>query len=454
MKSLYLFCSKILFTCLFGLIALTAKAQTTLVKGDLAFTGYIGNGGGNDEFSFVLLRAITANTVIKFTENGWTRTSATVGALRTGEGAFQYTSVALPAGAEIRIVCTATPTATYAGLGGSAGTVTILAAPEGNAGTLAFSVNGDQIIAYQGASTSPTLIAAIHMNSYNMGIPAEPITNTTDWDGAYNNSTASGLPGLTGSNFLTNGVDAIWIPANPAVEFDNARFNCTGPLTTVAQIRTALFNVANWTTTDNVAGFTLPTNCNYLGTFIPVQLISFQAQNNINDVTTKWQVTNEIDLSNYEVERSFDNKTFDRITTIAANNNSGGSISTYTYTDRESLNNNAPVIYYRLKMNDRDGKFYYSEIVSIRNKKGASFVIDNLVNPVKDRLSFTLTTKTAGIVNVQLTDANGKIVASKSMQVSAGSTTVNMPETAAMAKGIYFLKIITADGNTVTRLIK
>jgi Secretion system C-terminal sorting domain len=453
MRSVYLFFFKIFFTCLLGTAVPSAKAQTTLVKGDLAFTGYIGNGGGTDEFSFVLLRAITANTIIKFTENGWTRTSPTVGAFRTGEGTLQFTSIGLPAGAEVRIVCSATPTATYAGLGLSAGTVAILAAPEGNNSTPAFSVNGDQVIAYQGASTTPTLIAAIHMNSYNNGIPAEPITSTADWDGAYNTSNASGLPGLTGSNFLTNGVDAIWIPANPTVEFDNARFNCTGPLTTVAQIRTALFNVANWTTSDAIAGFTLPTNCNYLGAFLPVQLLSFQAKNNLANIDVQWQVADQLNVSHYEVERSFDNKTFDKIGTVAAK--AGTDNITYHYNDFESLKNSAAIIYYRLKSVDLDAKFSYSEIVSVRNKQGTTFSIDNLTNPIKNNLNFTLTSKNAGTVQIQLTDINGKILATRSLQVAAGSnTTINMPETVALAQGMYLLKISNAGETTVTRFIK
>jgi Secretion system C-terminal sorting domain len=465
MTKIYTNFLKSLFIVLLGSMAFTTTAQTTLVKGDLAFTGFIGNGtvAGTDEFSFVLLRAITANTVIKFTENGWLRTSSTTGSFRTGEGTLQYTSVALPAGAEVRIVCSATPTATYAGMGGSAGTVSILAATEGNGTAPSFSANGDQIIAYQGTSASPTFVSAIHMNVYSIplnpapGVPGgDAVTTTTaDWDGSFSNAVASGLPSGAGVNFLTNGVDAIWIPGAIAAEVDNARFNCAGPLTTVAQIRAAVYNVANWTTSNDAPGFTLPTSCNYLGILLPVRLISFQAQNNITDVATKWEVTNEVDLNNYQVERSFDNKNFDKIATITANNNSGNGISTYTYKDYSLFNNDAPVIYYRLKINDRDGKFYYSQIVSIRNKKGASLVVDNLTNPVKNNLSFTLASKNAGTVQIQLVDINGKVYATRSVQVTAGSnTTINMPEAVALAQGIYLLKISNAGETTVTKFIK
>src|SRR5687767_11610298 len=62
-----------LLTCSFA-----AHSQTTLAAGDIAFVGYITtddnvNGTSqNDEFSFVLLRDITAGTTINFTDFGWT----------------------------------------------------------------------------------------------------------------------------------------------------------------------------------------------------------------------------------------------------------------------------------------------------------------------------------------------------------------------------------------------
>nr|MBP6590503.1 hypothetical protein [Chitinophagaceae bacterium] len=43
----------------------STKAQTTLAAGEVAFTGYIAADGANpDRFTFVVLTAIQANTVI------------------------------------------------------------------------------------------------------------------------------------------------------------------------------------------------------------------------------------------------------------------------------------------------------------------------------------------------------------------------------------------------------
>lgn len=437
-------------------ITLASEAQTTLVKGDIAFTGFIGNGtvAGNDQFSFVLLRDITTGTVINFTDNAWLRSSATSGSWRTGEGTVTWTSnAAYLKGTEIKIevtgAATATATFVYLATSGGAGTAVGAVMPS-------FSANGDQIIAYQGAIATPTFICAIHFNSYNAGIVGEPITNTTDWEGAYSTANSCGLPALTSvsaNNFLTNGVNAFWVFNNPIVEFDNARFNCSGTMTTVGGIRAAIYVTANWSASydDDAPSFSIPTGC-FLLSPVPVKLIGFQAQNNLTNIITKWQVTNEINVSHYEVERSFDGKNFERIGTVAVQ--AGNENKNYNYTDPENLKNLAAIIYYRLKSVDADGKFSYSDIVTVRNNKDESILVDNFANPINDNLNFNLTVKTKGIVIIQITDVNGKIAISKQLQVNAGRSSISLPEAATLSKGIYFLRVTTSTASMVTKLIK
>lgn len=93
------------------------KAQTTLVAGDIAFTGYISSHATTDAFSFVLLTNITSGTVINFTDNGWLSTNV----FRTGEQTVTWTSsTALTAGTEIMISGPAAGAATATLVGGGA----------------------------------------------------------------------------------------------------------------------------------------------------------------------------------------------------------------------------------------------------------------------------------------------------------------------------------------------
>jgi Secretion system C-terminal sorting domain len=236
-----------------------ANSQTTLVAGDIAVVGYVGNGtvAGNDQFSFVLLRDITATTAIKFTDNAWLRTSPTAGSWRTGEGIITWTSQsALATGTEVTIVfgTTITTTSRFQGTNVTAGTV---------AGTaLSFSANGDQVVAYQGSDSSPTFITALHKNVYTSSIGGEPTTNAAIWEGSYSTANSCGLP--TG---LTTGVNAMWIGTEGQLntERDNMRLTCgTLDLSTVAKIKAIVYNQANYTLSDDAPGFTIPTDCRFM----------------------------------------------------------------------------------------------------------------------------------------------------------------------------------------------
>ncbi|HZV70820.1 MAG TPA: cadherin-like domain-containing protein [Saprospiraceae bacterium] len=242
-------------------------SASSLVAGDIAFTGYHAGTSSIDSFSFVLLKAINAGTLINFTDAGWLNP----GQFRAGESHLAFSSIALPAGAEIVIGGPAGLTArwyNYNCVGGiiSAGTVTGAA--------LDLNTGGDQIIAYQGPAGSPTsLISIIHMNTYAtinfdcantvaVGLDPNCIDGGT---GTIGNGGFSKLP-----NGLVIGTNSLWVGdatvAAPIGEYDNAKFNgCGLNLSTAALARAAINNQANWLNNNNTPpGFNLPAGCNFL----------------------------------------------------------------------------------------------------------------------------------------------------------------------------------------------
>ena len=112
-----------------------AWGQTTLAAGDIAIISE--NTSTTDKFSFVLLKDIAANTVINFTDNGFT--SATTG--RTGEGFLTYTA---PSSLTAGNVVTWTNGMTIAGTGWSSNAPT----------SFAFATGGDQLFAFQGSTSN------------------------------------------------------------------------------------------------------------------------------------------------------------------------------------------------------------------------------------------------------------------------------------------------------------
>lgn len=172
--------------------------MTTLTVGDLALIGYSADTAGKS-FSFVLLQAVDAGTVISFTDNGW----FAAGGFRAGEGTFTYTA---PAG------------------GAAAGTVITVT---GLTGSLNPSTSGDQIIAFQGAAASATPLFALDFADGN-----------ATYAGDATNSNTSAIPtGLAaGSTALAFGAD-------------NGAYvgTTTG---TKAEILSAIGNSGNWSLDD------------------------------------------------------------------------------------------------------------------------------------------------------------------------------------------------------------
>jgi hypothetical protein len=196
-------------------------AQTTLGLGDIAFTGY--KSDDPDQFSFVLLKDITAGTQISITDNGWFSGG---GGFRATEGTLVWTaSSSLSCGTEVTFTANVPSTGTVTGTGPS------------------LAVAGDQLFAYQGTAPADTsaaevakFIAAIQMNGA--------------WDANATDANSSAKPSV-----FTDGVNSISI----SPEVDNAVYNCVVTGTSPDTIRAAVNNSANWTVSD--VSVTVPSGC-------------------------------------------------------------------------------------------------------------------------------------------------------------------------------------------------
>ena len=173
---------------------------TTLAAGDLVITGF--NFDNPDEFSFVPLTDITTGTAINFTDDG----VQSNGTFRSSEGTFTWIATQNYSAGDI-----ITPSVT----------------------SVAFSSSGDQIIAYQGASSNPNFIYALNSEG-------------SDWQANATSANTSALP-----PGLINGETAIALN-----ESDNAIY--AGPTNgTVDAIRAAVSDTTNWTRS-NSSRFTFP----------------------------------------------------------------------------------------------------------------------------------------------------------------------------------------------------
>lgn len=167
-------------------------------------------------------------------------------------------------------------------------------------------------------------------------------------------------------------------------------------------------------------------------TTLPLNILSFTAAKNetATQVNLTWSSVNEINVKQFEVERSNDATNFKTIGTVAAKNTSAQ--NDYTFTDVNILEGSS---YYRLKMTDKDGLFKYSDIVVVKNKSAAT--IEIFPNPAKNTLA-VFHGKANRNATIEVVAVNGTKVLSRKLIMNATQTSIDVSK---LSAGVYMLMI-------------
>ena len=174
---------------------------------------------------------------------------------------------------------------------------------------------------------------------------------------------------------------------------------------------------------------------------VPVELSLFEAMARDNKYSELiWETRVEINNSHFEIERSQDGKSFQKIGEVEGQGNSNRE-TTYRFTDKApQLGNN----FYRLKQIDYSGEFEYSEIRQV-NFKGASPEVIVYPNPGEGyHISFDFLSPPKGKFQILLTNELGQSLSSKEFFVEgvpvSSSLKVDFPNK--LIPGIYHLVVL------------
>lgn len=171
---------------------------------------------------------------------------------------------------------------------------------------------------------------------------------------------------------------------------------------------------------------------------LPLTLLGFSAEKQNDNALLKWTVTQQINVSYYEIQRSINAVDFSRVGKVNAVYNTNLN-NNYSYTD--ALNNvNSNTIYYRLRMVDRDGKFVYSPVKFISLADNENNLIQLFPNPATNYFIIKFGSVVQGNYIVAISDAAGKQVMTKQMEIAPNST-FYFHRGSNMAAGTYFISI-------------
>ncbi len=179
---------------------------------------------------------------------------------------------------------------------------------------------------------------------------------------------------------------------------------------------------------------------------LPVTLVSFDAKAVESNALLEWQTTSEENASHFEVERSLDARSFQKIGEVAAAGFSNG-LQRYSFTDR-SFGNQLQTVYYRLRSVDLDGTFSLSRAVSLQ-PRGAGQLAGVYPNPVRKA---GMVTVTSGVLasEVGLWDMLGRKIPVRTSSLADGSLQVDLN---GVVSGLYLLKLTTSQGIVSHKLV-
>ncbi len=203
-----------------------------------------------------------------------------------------------------------------------------------------------------------------------------------------------------------------------------------------------------WEVSFNVTGFSgfiIQT----IATALPLSLLEFSGRLQNTEALLTWKTENEINTHSFNLERSTDGRNYTSIFTVAAFNTAG--VHQYNFIDPNITSLAVPVVYYRLKQKDIDGRFTYSQIVAL--SPGNKNIVLFYPNPVQDKASLMITSNKPEQVQYRIIDNAGRIITEQKRNVVTGSNSLSV-DVSRLANGMYWLEITSETINERRSFIK
>ena len=183
----------------------------------------------------------------------------------------------------------------------------------------------------------------------------------------------------------------------------------------------------------------------------PVRFINVEANPYNNSVLLKWDVSNELNIKKYEIERSADGVQFIAIGTTLANQISSP-VSHYSWTDSIAY---GYLIFYRICSIENDGKKEYSKILKV-NTKISSDILSIFPNPIKQESILYYNLSKDDKVSIILTDITGREINYfvHGQEQKKGLHTISLNFNQGIANGIYILQLVNSYEKKSIKIVK
>jgi hypothetical protein len=186
------------------------------------------------------------------------------------------------------------------------------------------------------------------------------------------------------------------------------------------------------------------------GVALPVGLLDFTGRLQNNSVVLNWKTSFELNSKGFDVEKSYDGQTFERIGYVAAVGLSNLTLNYQFKDDMIAQESN----YYRLKQIDLDGKFEYSRVVLIKDPLDQKFVFRVMNNPFDRSIDIQFGKIPDGKVQARLMDMNGNVIVRWDLNNVSMNRVRLQVDNRQLPSAAYLLNVIAGSRQYVEKLFR
>lgn len=208
--------------------------------------------------------------------------------------------------------------------------------------------------------------------------------------------------------------------------------------TTATSGFTVVWNASRnwWEVTVPVTGFSGFYVTSGVATVLPISLEYFKGTQADNDHLLNWKVNCTSAKVIFEIQRSADGVHFIVLSSLAADQLR--CTQPFDAADKKPLSG---INYYRIKIIDTDGKFYYSNVISFILKSKGFQILGISPNPiVKENAVIKINAGEKIQINISIADFSGRIISNQTAQLLPGINKITL-NTYKLAGGAYNVTI-------------
>jgi len=255
--------------------------------------------------------------------------------------------------------------------------------------------------------------------------------------------------GATSTITYTVSLSALGVSVGDDIYFDAYSSGGGGSDGAVDALANSSQSIANWPnayTSSRTQSMGTGLNKYTIAAPLPVTFGDVKAIKNRNGIEVSWAVATEINMDEYQVQRSANGTNFTTIKTVPARN-VGSLGTTYAITDATAFKGKN---YYRI-VGVENGALTYSRTAFLNNLDGkGAFTV--ALQPSGNMLVVKMNGLTAGNYSINVVNNNGQLLQTNTLVHDGADAIRNINLKAGLAAGIYRV-VLTGEGQNLTQAI-